>query len=95
VGRLIAENIPGTAVEEIRQAGDPRTYRVNFAKLRNALGFRSQYDVRAGIRQLCSLFESEYITEWQDARFSNELSLQGLRLQNELPMLVPAMPCPA
>ena len=94
VGRLIAENIPGTSVEEIYQAGDPRTYRVNFAKLRNALRFRSQFDVASGIRQLCALFENEHITEWQDARFSNELSLQG-RSQSELPVLVRTMPCPA
>lgn len=89
VGGLIAEVIPGVAVERISQAEDRRSYEVSFAKLRNHLGFRSQYDVAAGIRQFCSLFASGQIIAWQDRRFSNELSLKSLRLrplEDELPM---------
>lgn len=89
LGRLIGEIIPGIQIEELGREADPRSYKVNFEKIHKVVGFRCQYDLATGIRQLCAMFEAGLIVDWQDERFSNEQTLKRLNLQpleDDVPM---------
>jgi nucleoside-diphosphate-sugar epimerase len=61
--RLILEEIPGTSVVSGVGKLDPRTYRVNFGKLRHRLGFTPQRTVRHGIREIISALEHGLLAE--------------------------------
>jgi len=53
----IAEFLPGASVRYQEQGPDPRNYRVDFAKIRDRLGFEPRYTVRDGIRELIEALE--------------------------------------
>jgi nucleoside-diphosphate-sugar epimerase len=46
--------LPGAKVKYQEHGSDPRNYRVNFAKVRNILGFEPQYTVHHGVTELLS-----------------------------------------
>jgi nucleoside-diphosphate-sugar epimerase len=67
---------PTTRVEYIENS-DRRNYRVSFEKIRNQIGFECQWTLEDGIREIKRAFESKFITDYRDARYSN---LQFLKL---------------
>jgi len=73
--KVLAE-FPTTRVEYIENS-DRRNYRVSFEKIRNQIGFNCQWTLEDGIREIKRAFESKFITDYRDARYSN---LQFLKL---------------
>jgi nucleoside-diphosphate-sugar epimerase len=67
---------PATRVESIENS-DRRNYRVSFEKIHNQIGFRCQWTLEDGIREIKRAFENHFITDYRDARYSN---LQFLKL---------------
>jgi nucleoside-diphosphate-sugar epimerase len=60
----VGETFPGCSVEIGNSAGDNRSYRVSFAKIRAKLpGFACRWNVRAGAEQLRRVFESIGMTD--------------------------------
>jgi hypothetical protein len=53
------------------QSDDRRNYRVDFTKIRNALGFVPQWSVERGIRQVVTALRSGRVTDYQDPKYSN------------------------
>ena len=51
---MICSEIPGTVVERVPQATDPRDYRVSFARVREQLGFVPRRTVLDGIREIAA-----------------------------------------
>ncbi|HWY93116.1 MAG TPA: NAD-dependent epimerase/dehydratase family protein [Chthoniobacterales bacterium] len=74
-GKVLAE-IPATRVEYVENS-DRRNYRVSFEKIRNQIGFECQWTLEDGVREIKRAFESKFITDYRDARYSN---LQFLKL---------------
>jgi len=58
LAEMVREAVPGSLVEYARGGGpDPRSYRVDFSKVRSAIpGFVPRWTARAGIRQLSEAF---------------------------------------
>jgi len=73
--KVLAE-FPQTRVEYIENS-DRRNYRVSFEKIRNQVGFGCQWTVEDGIREIKRAFESKFIADYRDPRYSN---LQFLKL---------------
>jgi len=44
--------VPGTQLEYVKRDTDPRSYRVDFSKIRRQLGFQPEWTIDDGIREL-------------------------------------------
>jgi nucleoside-diphosphate-sugar epimerase len=68
---LILPEAPGATVEYVRKAEDPRDYRVSFAKIEAALGFRVARTVPDGIREVAALVRGGVLADWGAAAYRN------------------------
>lgn len=59
LAKVVSRVVPGCRLEFAEHAGpDSRSYRVNFTKIRDVLGFEPQWDARAGAEQLYRAYSS-------------------------------------
>lgn len=49
LGESVVKHLPGTKLEFVKKNEDPRSYRVEFAKVKEKLGFEPDWDIDAGI----------------------------------------------
>ena len=68
---LIRPHAPGAVVEYIHRDGDPRDYRVSFARIRERLGFEVTRTVADGIREIACLVIDGAIGDLRDPRYHN------------------------
>jgi sialic acid synthase SpsE/nucleoside-diphosphate-sugar epimerase len=77
VGAAVKELVPGTTVEIVAEERDSRNYRVNFEKIRHALGFTAEYTVADSIRELTAAYgDGKILPDYNDPRYHNLLSLK-------------------
>ncbi len=62
----ILESLPDAKVEYQEHGMDPRNYRVDFAKIRDRLGFEPKYSVRDGIEELIKAFGQDRFSDFDD-----------------------------
>lgn len=84
LGDIVAECMPGTFVEDIRNDEDPRNYRVDFSKIQRVLGFHATVPLQEGIREIVAAVLDGKVEDWRDPVYSNVKTLQveGLRILN-------------
>jgi len=70
VAGVVQRVFPGTRVEHDENS-DRRNYRVDFSKIEKRLGFRCQYGLEDGVREVEAAFDSSRIANYRDIRFSN------------------------
>ncbi len=70
VAGVVQRVFPGTRVEHDENS-DRRNYRVDFSKIEKRLGFRCQYGLEDGVREVEAAFDSSQIANYRDIRFSN------------------------
>ncbi|MGJ3259927.1 MAG: NAD-dependent epimerase/dehydratase family protein [Rhodospirillales bacterium] len=63
----IQKHLPGAPVAYQEHGSDPRNYRVDFAKIKDRLGFTPRYTVEDGIRELIAALEQDLFAD-VDAR---------------------------
>lgn len=92
----VVEAIPGSRLVVTGETGaDPRSYRVDFSRLRAALdGFGPQWTVKAGAVELASAYQRFGLTEWDvDHQFTRLARLAGRRAAGTIdPTLRPRSP---
>ncbi len=71
VGEIIQRQVPTAKLIDMGSDSDRRNYRVNFGKIRKALGFVPRWTVERGIQQVIEAFQAGKITDYRDARYSN------------------------
>ena len=71
LGRLLQERLPNLKIDYVASGPDPRSYRVNFGKIRSVLGFAPRYRVPDGMDQVISLVRSGIPTDPYEARWRN------------------------
>lgn len=77
IGDAIAAAVPGAAVDVVADQQDPRNYRVSFDKIRQRLGFTSEFTVAESIRDLAAAYhEGHILTDYNDPKYHNILSLK-------------------
>lgn len=82
LGKIVADCMPGTFVEEIENADDRRDYRVDFSKIQRVLGFHASVPLEEGVREMVEAVRGGKVTDWRDPVYSNVKTLkeQGLNL---------------
>jgi len=78
LGRSITQLIPNTesSIREIKD--DHRSYRVSFAKIDTALGFKCHKTLECGISETYKAIKPEWITDASKCQFNNQIELRGL-----------------
>lgn len=67
----IAKIIPNTKAIYVEAADDPRDYRVNSDKIKNALGFTITKRVQDGIKEIYKIMQSNIIDDAHSSKFRN------------------------
>lgn len=75
VAQVIQRICPHTRLESIENS-DLRNYRVSFDKIERLIGFRCQYSVEDGVRQIKLAFDSGEIASYQNILFNNGVFLR-------------------
>jgi nucleoside-diphosphate-sugar epimerase len=70
-GQLIKKLVPTAELIASGSDGDRRNYRVDFSKIKNTLGFETQWSVEQGVKQVISAFESGRVTDYHATMYSN------------------------
>ena len=89
VARMIESEVPDAGIKDFPFDGDIRNYRVDFSKIYNAFGFKSNWTIESGIRQVIKALRAGEIGDYRDPRYSNVKFLseasgvQGLRYDRE------------
>lgn len=81
VAQSVVEAVPGSRLVITGETGaDPRSYRVDFSKYRDALGFEAAWSVAAGVAELHEAYVSNGLTQRDFAeKFTRLPHLDGLR----------------
>ena len=88
LAEVVKETIPGCRVEYSADGGpDPRSYRVNFSKIKNTLpGFQPKWNIRRGAQELfdaCKLANLK-LEDFDGPRFKRILHIRKLLASGEL-----------
>jgi nucleoside-diphosphate-sugar epimerase len=71
IGYIIEKLVPSAKVVESRAPGDPRNYRVDFTKIRTLVGFKPEWTIEGGVRQVIAALGAGTIADYRDSRYSN------------------------
>ena len=71
VGELIHGLVPQAELIDSGRDGDRRNYRVDFSRIRNALGFRPQFTVKAGVEQVLDAIRNGQVSDYRKPIYSN------------------------
>lgn len=71
VGQLIKKLVPTAELKISGGDADRRNYRVSFKRIRDAIGFKPQWTVEMGIKQVIDAFEAGKINDYRDSKYSN------------------------
>ncbi len=71
LARAVQRHVTGTELEFVKQDKDPRSYRVEFSKISERLGFKSQWSVDDGIREVHTALKAGLWYDTADKRFYN------------------------
>ena len=71
VGRLVQHHVPEAEYIDSGLDGDRRNYRVDFAKIRDQLGFTPEWTLDAGVQQVVDAVRSGKVRDYRDPMYSN------------------------
>ncbi|MCA9267988.1 MAG: hypothetical protein KDA41_05930, partial [Planctomycetales bacterium] len=71
LAELVQSHVPGTEIETVRRDHDPRSYRVEFAKIARVLDYTPAWTVEDGVRECRDALQSGLWRDPSDARYTN------------------------
>ncbi len=71
IGELILQFVPEAHIVKLGEDVDKRNYWVNFNKLSNALGYRPDWSIERGIKQVLDALKSGTLDDYRSAQYSN------------------------
>ncbi|MEQ8787164.1 MAG: NAD(P)-dependent oxidoreductase [Pirellulaceae bacterium] len=71
LGRNVCQHVAGTELEFVERDYDPRSYRVDFTKIKQRLGFTADWSVEDGIQEVKSGLEAGLWKDPFEARYHN------------------------
>ncbi|GGU80577.1 epimerase [Streptomyces litmocidini] len=77
IGEVIAREVPGTRVLVQEDAEDPRNYRVNFERIREARRFQRRFGVVDSVREIRDAMTRGRYPDFADAKYSNFLTARN------------------
>lgn len=71
IGEIVQTIVPGTEIEYVKdKPTDRRDYKINCTKIRNIIGWSSNYSVEDGVRELIEKFETLDM-DWNSGKYRN------------------------
>jgi nucleoside-diphosphate-sugar epimerase len=83
IAEIIKEYLPDAEIIRRNDETDNRNYRVNFSKIEIMVGFKPQWNVAAGTRQVIEAIRTGQVVDYTETRYSNVKLLHdrnGIRL---------------
>ena len=77
----VQAQVPEAEIVNVDNASDHRNYRVDFRKVREALGFECRYNLDYGIAEIKRATEAGLIADYHDAVYYNDRSIEQLSAQ--------------
>ena len=77
LGQLVDKLVPGTHVREEQNSVDKRSYRVDFSKIREELGFRCLTTVEEGIAEMVGQLAAGKFSAYEEAQYNNAAHLKA------------------
>jgi nucleoside-diphosphate-sugar epimerase len=71
LGQAVQRLVPGTDLEFVERNEDPRSYRVDFTKIKEQLGFAADWSIDDGIRELAPALRHGVFGHPSEARYHN------------------------
>lgn len=71
LGESVARHLPGTAIEYVTRNEDPRSYRVDFTKVRTRLGYEPDWTIDDGIIEVRDCLNNRVWVDPTDSRYKN------------------------
>ncbi len=71
LAELIQRLVPGSELEYVKREVDPRSYRVDFGKIQQHLGFRPKWTIEDGIKELHQALSDGVWADPSDSRYYN------------------------
>jgi nucleoside-diphosphate-sugar epimerase len=87
VGELIQAMVPGSVLRCTEDNVDRRNYRVEFRRVREALGFEPVWKIEAGVQQVLDAIASGKVTNYLDPKYSNVKFLSAPDAREHLPVM--------
>jgi nucleoside-diphosphate-sugar epimerase len=87
VGELIRAMVPGSVLRCTEDNVDRRNYRVEFRRIREALGFEPVWKIEAGVQQVLDAIASGKVTDYLDPKHSNVKFLSAPDAREQLPVM--------
>ena len=81
IAEEVKKIIPGSKIEFVNKSNkDSRSYKVDFTKINNTLGFKTKWNLEKGIKQLYDFFKKEKLVEndFHDRKFNRLKQLKWL-----------------
>jgi nucleoside-diphosphate-sugar epimerase len=75
IGNIIAAGVPDAQVRVQPSADHEPNYRVSFARIRRDLKFAPRHTLADGIAEIRAAIEAGNVSDFHDARYSNQLSM--------------------
>jgi nucleoside-diphosphate-sugar epimerase len=87
VGELIRDMVPESVLHCTENNVDRRNYRVEFRRIREALGFEPVWTIEAGVQQVLDAIISGKVRNYQDSKYSNVKFLSDPDTREQLPVM--------
>jgi nucleoside-diphosphate-sugar epimerase len=71
LGEMVKAQVESTDLEFVQRDSDPRSYRVDFSKIENRLGFEAKWSIEDGIREVHQALKAGIWADPADPRFVN------------------------
>lgn len=71
LGESVAKHLPGTELEYVTRNEDPRSYRVDFAKVRDTMGYEPDWTIDDGIEEVRDCLRAQVWPDPTEARYKN------------------------
>ncbi|MFC5970130.1 NAD-dependent epimerase/dehydratase family protein [Halomarina salina] len=71
VGRIVADGVPGATLDVDHSKEDDRSYRVDFSKIRDVLGYETEHTIQSACEEIGRAFERGEFDDYTDSRYSN------------------------
>jgi nucleoside-diphosphate-sugar epimerase len=71
LAEMVSQELGGVTIEVVKRDTDPRSYRVCFDKVEQQLGFRANWSVHDGVREILEHLKKRTWHDPSDTRFTN------------------------
>lgn len=77
LGKIISECFPGAEIDHHKDKEDDRSYKVDFSKIQETLGYDVERSIRDGVHEIRTALEKDELDEYTNTKYHNYKSLEN------------------